>query len=73
MQRTKATVARIEKIIRGEPSVVNIVALVGLDLLSQSNSTNGATIFVVHSSACTRRDPVRGLRAFAKTGDQFEM
>src|SRR6185369_11615576 len=39
-------VARIEKIIRGEPSVVNIVALVGLDLLSQSNSTNGATIFL---------------------------
>jgi hydrophobe/amphiphile efflux-1 (HAE1) family protein len=46
LQRTKATVARIEKIIRGEPSVVNIVALVGLDLLSQSNSTNGATIFL---------------------------
>jgi hydrophobe/amphiphile efflux-1 (HAE1) family protein len=46
LQRTKATVANIEKIIRSEPSVVNIVALVGLDLLSQSNSPNGATIFL---------------------------
>jgi multidrug efflux pump len=46
LQRTEATVANIEKIIRTEPAVVNIVALVGLDLLSQSNSTNGATIFL---------------------------
>jgi hydrophobe/amphiphile efflux-1 (HAE1) family protein len=46
LQRTEATVANIEKIIRTEPSVENIVALVGLDLLSQSNSTNGATIFL---------------------------
>jgi len=46
LQRTEATVANIEKIIRTEPSVVNIVALVGLDLLSQSNATNGATVFL---------------------------
>jgi multidrug efflux pump len=46
LQRTEETVANIEKIIRTEPSVVNIVALVGLDLLSQSNSTNGATVFL---------------------------
>ncbi|HEX8944596.1 MAG TPA: multidrug efflux RND transporter permease subunit [Gemmatimonadaceae bacterium] len=46
LQRTEATVANIEKILRTEPSVVNIVALVGLDLLSQSNSTNGATVFL---------------------------
>ena len=46
LQRTEATVANIEKIIRTEPAVVNIVALVGLDLLSQSSSTNGATIFL---------------------------
>jgi hydrophobe/amphiphile efflux-1 (HAE1) family protein len=46
LQRTKETVTNIEKIIRTEPSVVNIVALVGLDLLSQSNSTNGATVFL---------------------------
>ena len=46
LQRTEATVERVEQIIRTEPSVVNIVALVGLDLLSQSNSTNAATIFL---------------------------
>jgi multidrug efflux pump len=46
LQRTEATVGNIEKIIRTEPSAVNIVALVGLDLLSQSNSTNGATVFL---------------------------
>jgi multidrug efflux pump len=46
LQRTEATVSNIEKIIRTEPSAVNIVALVGLDLLSQSNSTNGATVFM---------------------------
>jgi hydrophobe/amphiphile efflux-1 (HAE1) family protein len=46
LQRTEATVANIERIIRTEPSVVNIVALVGLDLLSQSNATNGATVFL---------------------------
>ncbi|HEX4681162.1 MAG TPA: multidrug efflux RND transporter permease subunit [Gemmatimonadaceae bacterium] len=46
LQRTEATVQRIEQIIRTEPSAVNIVALVGLDLLSQSNSTNAATIFL---------------------------
>jgi multidrug efflux pump len=46
LQRTEATVGDIEKIIRTEPSAVNIVALVGLDLLSQSNSTNGATVFL---------------------------
>ena len=46
LQRTEGTVANIEKIIRTEPSARNIVALVGLDLLSQSNSTNGATVFL---------------------------
>jgi len=46
LQRTEATVAKVEQIIRTEPSAVNIVALVGLDLLSQSNATNGATVFL---------------------------
>ena len=46
LQRTQAVVANVEKIIRTEPVVVNIVALVGLDLLSQSSSTNGATVFL---------------------------
>jgi len=46
LQRTEATVANIEKVIRAEPAVVNMVALVGLDILSQSNTTNGATVFL---------------------------
>jgi hydrophobe/amphiphile efflux-1 (HAE1) family protein len=46
LQRTEAVVERIEQIIRTEPAAQNMVALVGLDLLSQSNSTNAATIFL---------------------------
>jgi hydrophobe/amphiphile efflux-1 (HAE1) family protein len=46
LQRTVAVVQNVEKILRAEPAVMNITALVGLDLLSQSNSTNGATIFM---------------------------
>ena len=46
LQRTEATVIKIEKILTAEPAVRNIVALVGLDLLSQSSATNGATIFL---------------------------
>jgi hydrophobe/amphiphile efflux-1 (HAE1) family protein len=46
LQRTEAVVANVEKIVHAEPSVVNSVALVGLDILSQSNSTNAATIFI---------------------------
>ena len=46
LQRTEAVVANVEKIIRSEPAVQNIVALVGLDLLSQSSATNGATVFL---------------------------
>ncbi|MEP6493909.1 MAG: multidrug efflux RND transporter permease subunit [bacterium] len=46
LQRTEATVAKIEQILKAEPAVRNIVALVGLDLLTQSNATNGATIFL---------------------------
>jgi multidrug efflux pump len=46
LQRTEATVAKIETILKAEPAVRNIVALVGLDLLSQSSATNGATIFL---------------------------
>ncbi len=46
LQRTEAAVAKIEKIIRTEPAVVNIVALVGLDILTQSNATSGATVFL---------------------------
>ncbi len=47
LQRTQAVVENVEKFLRDEPAVVNIVALVGLDILSgRSAATNGATIFV---------------------------
>ena len=46
LQRTEAAVTNIEKTIRAEPAAVNMVALVGLDILSQSNATNGATVFL---------------------------
>jgi hydrophobe/amphiphile efflux-1 (HAE1) family protein len=46
LQRTQAVVQRIEGMMRKEPSVANIVVLEGLDLLSQSNQTNSATMFV---------------------------
>ncbi|HEY2856053.1 MAG TPA: multidrug efflux RND transporter permease subunit [Gemmatimonadaceae bacterium] len=46
LQRTVAVVQNVEKILRAEPAVQNITALVGLDLLTQSNATNGATVFL---------------------------
>ncbi|HTR78499.1 MAG TPA: multidrug efflux RND transporter permease subunit [Gemmatimonadaceae bacterium] len=47
LQRTRAVVERIEQMVHQEPAVKNVVALVGLDLLSGgSNATNAATIFV---------------------------
>ena len=47
LQRTSEVVQSIEKSLRQEPAVVNIVALVGLDILSgRSQATNAATIFV---------------------------
>jgi len=46
LQRTEAVVTSVEKILRAEPAVQNMVALVGLDLLTQSSSTNAATVFV---------------------------
>src|SRR5262249_6801793 len=45
LQRTVAVVQNVEKILRAEPAVVNITALVGLDLLTQSSATNAATVF----------------------------
>ena len=47
LQRTKAVVQHVEEILRAEPAVVNMVVLVGLDILSgRASATNGATIFV---------------------------
>jgi hydrophobe/amphiphile efflux-1 (HAE1) family protein len=46
LQRTEAVVRRVEAILRAEPSIQNIVAFAGLDILSRSTQPNGATIFV---------------------------
>ncbi len=46
LQRTEGVVKQIEGVIRTEPAVVNIVALVGLDILSGGSATNGATVFL---------------------------
>ena len=45
LQRTQQVVERVEGMLRREPAVRNIVALVGLDILSRSNQPNGATVF----------------------------
>ena len=44
-QRTDAVVERVEGMLRKEPGVRTFAALVGFDLLAQSNQTNGATMF----------------------------
>ena len=46
LQRTTSIVERVEGFLREEPSVRNMVALAGLDILSRSNQPNGATIFI---------------------------
>ena len=47
LQRTEATVQQVEGILRAEPAVTNVVAIAGLDLLTNSNQTNTATMFVL--------------------------
>jgi hydrophobe/amphiphile efflux-1 (HAE1) family protein len=47
LQRTQAAVARVEAVLRAEPAVQGTVAIVGLDLLTQANQTNTATLFVM--------------------------
>ncbi len=46
LQRTQAVVQRVEGFLRQDPGVRNIVALAGLDILSRSNQTNSAVVFV---------------------------
>ncbi|MDQ6926169.1 MAG: efflux RND transporter permease subunit, partial [Candidatus Eremiobacteraeota bacterium] len=46
LQRTTAVVQQIEGMLRKEPSVQNIVAIAGLDLLASANQTNSAVMFV---------------------------
>jgi len=46
LQRTTEVVKRVEDMVRAEPSTRTVVSIVGLDLLTQSNQTNSATLFV---------------------------
>ncbi len=46
LQRTERVIKTVEGYLRQEPAIRNMVALAGLDILSRSNQTNGATIFV---------------------------
>jgi hydrophobe/amphiphile efflux-1 (HAE1) family protein len=47
LQRTQAVIRRVEGFLREEPSVVNVVAFAGLDVLTRTNQTNSATIFIL--------------------------
>ncbi len=46
LPRTEVVVGRIEKLVMADPSVRSVVTLVGLDLLTFSQQTNSATMFV---------------------------
>src|SRR5438132_5018228 len=46
LQRTQNVIKTVESFLKQEPAVQNVVALAGLDILSRSNQTNGAVIFV---------------------------
>jgi hydrophobe/amphiphile efflux-1 (HAE1) family protein len=46
LQRTQAVIKRVEGFLHEEPSVLNIVAFAGLDVLTRTNQTNSATIFI---------------------------
>jgi hydrophobe/amphiphile efflux-1 (HAE1) family protein len=47
LQRTRTVVQRVEGFLRQEPGVLNIVGLAGLDVLTRTNQTNSATVFVM--------------------------
>ena len=47
LQRTKAVIQRVEGFLHQEPAVVNVVAFAGLDVLTRTNQTNSATIFIL--------------------------
>ena len=47
LQRTQAVIRRVEGFLHEEPSVRNVVAFAGLDVLTRTNQTNSATIFIL--------------------------
>jgi hydrophobe/amphiphile efflux-1 (HAE1) family protein len=47
LQRTKLVVQQVEGFLRQEPAVRNVVAFAGLDVLTRTNQTNSATLFIL--------------------------
>jgi multidrug efflux pump len=47
LQRTKQVVQQVEGFLRQEPAVRNVVAFAGLDVLTRTNQTNSATLFIL--------------------------
>ena len=45
-QRTEAVAAQVERILDRDPAVEGYVELIGLDILSRSNQTNSAVMFI---------------------------
>jgi hydrophobe/amphiphile efflux-1 (HAE1) family protein len=62
-QRTAEVVEKIEGILREEPGVRHIVALVGLDFLTGSNQTNTGAIFAALKPWDERKDANQGVEA----------
>ncbi|HEX3275425.1 MAG TPA: multidrug efflux RND transporter permease subunit, partial [Gemmatimonadales bacterium] len=46
LQRTQAVIKRVEGFLHQEKAVRNVVAFAGLDVLTRTNQTNSATIFI---------------------------
>ena len=47
LERTKRVVKQVEGFLRQEPAVRNVVAFAGLDVLTRTNQTNSATLFIL--------------------------
>jgi multidrug efflux pump len=47
LERTKRVVQQVEGFLRQEPAVRNVVAFAGLDVLTRTNQTNSATLFIL--------------------------
>jgi hydrophobe/amphiphile efflux-1 (HAE1) family protein len=63
LQRTVATVREVEGMVRAEPDVENVVSIGGLDLLTNSNQTNSATMFAMLKPWDERSSRSAGLEA----------
>jgi hydrophobe/amphiphile efflux-1 (HAE1) family protein len=63
LQRTTDVVKRVEDMVRADSSTRTVVSIVGLDLLTQSNQTNSATMFVSLKPWSQREDPDQSVDA----------